>query len=70
MSEDSLSLHLVELSPQMRQIQESALCGYFHGHSHDRTSKIGDKNTHDQDPKKMYEHHAVTKYGRYIVFQF
>ena len=34
MSKDSLSLHLVELSPQMRQIQESALCGYFHGHSH------------------------------------
>ena len=68
MSKDSLSLHLVELSPQMRQIQESALCGYFHGHSHVRRSNTRDKDTHDQDPIQMYEHSAVTKYGQDVFW--
>ena len=66
MSGDTISLHLVELSRQMRQIQESTLCGYFHGHSHDQASH--EKEQHTAVSDKMYEHRAVSKYGQHIYW--
>ena len=68
MSEDCVSLHLVEVSPQMRQIQESALCGYFHGHSHASNSDVVEKKTEMQNAEEMYEHKAVTKYGQHVYW--
>ena len=50
----------------MRQIQESTLCGYFHGHSHGQASLSKEHNMSKSD--KMFEHKAVTKYGQHIYW--
>ena len=68
MSSDVLSLHLVELSPQMRQIQEAALCGYFHGHSHAKKELTNEKDTDNRNSNQMYEHEATTKYGQRVYW--
>ena len=66
LSDNGVSIHLVECSQQMRKIQESTLCGYFHGHAHtyqdERQENTSKKNI------DMYEHRAVTKFGLHVYW--
>ena len=51
----------------MRKMQESTLCGYFHGHSHTHDNNKNDETESPQNIE-LYEHKAVTKYGQHVYW--
>ena len=66
MTNEHVSIHLVEVSQQMRQLQESTLCGYFHGHSHNAIENDSKNNVAENT--ELYEHKAIGKYGNNIYW--
>ena len=66
MTNEHVSIHLVEVSQQMRQLQESTLCGYFHGHSHNAIEN--DSKNKVAENTELYEHKAIGKYGNNIYW--
>ena len=61
LSDDGVSIHLVECSQQMRKIQESTLCGSFHTHNEKKVES-------NKETIGMYEHRSVTKFGQHIYW--
>ena len=66
MTNEHVSIHLVEVSQQMRQLQESTLCGYFHGHSHNAIENDSKNNVAENT--ELYEHKAIGKYRNKIYW--